>query len=92
MSEDEQERLSELVDKAANLWLEVGQQRCRMFLLMSKSGEEPKRSLKSSLNRDGTLNLVVMPELQRLGNAQGDQLDRVELVAGCKGQFSRFPL
>jgi hypothetical protein len=90
-SKTDKERLSEVVHRAANLWLEVGQQRCRMFLVMSQADEKPKRSAQSSLDRNGTMNLVVMPELKRMGNAQGGQLDMIDIVAGCKGHFSRFP-
>ncbi|KAI9855253.1 MAG: hypothetical protein M1813_000486 [Trichoglossum hirsutum] len=53
VSNDDKQRVTDLVRKAANLWLEVGQQRCRIFLLMS-----PPRSGQASLARDGTEELV----------------------------------
>lgn len=90
VSVSERQRMSELVKKAAKLWLEVGQQRGRMFLLMSDSGDEPVRSRRTALNRDGTLGLIVVPELRRRGNAQGERLDTDELVMDCKGKFSVF--
>jgi len=88
VSSSDKQRMSDLVRKAARLWLEVGQQRCRMFLLMSYSSKEPSRSGPDSLDRDGTQELVVVPELRRMGNAQGEWLEKDELVLDCKGKFS----
>ena len=90
VSVGEKQRMSDLVRKAARLWLEVGQQRCRMFLVMSCSNNEPARSDPASLDQDGTQELVVVPELRRMGNAQGERLDKDELVLDCKGKFSVF--
>ncbi|KAI9773910.1 MAG: hypothetical protein M1840_006136 [Geoglossum simile] len=90
VDEKDNPRISDLARKAAKLWLEVGQQRCRIFLLMSSSGEKPLRSDKSSLDRDRAQELVVVPELRRMGNAQGERLEKDELVSGCKGEFSVF--
>jgi hypothetical protein len=90
VSDSEKQRMSQLVKKAASLWLEVGQQRCRMSLLMSDSGEDPVRSRHTALDSDGSLSLVVVPELRRRGNAQGERLKIDELVMDCKGKFSVF--
>jgi hypothetical protein len=90
VSDDDRQRMIDLARKAAKLWLEVGEQRCRIFLLMSGSNEAPSRSGQTSLDGDGTQELVVVPELRRLGNAQGERLDRDELVSDCKGKFSVF--
>jgi hypothetical protein len=84
----DKQRVVDLVRKAAMLWLEVGLQRCRVFLLMSDLGEEPSRSGQASLDRDGVQKLVVVPELRRMGNVHGERLERDELVSGCKGKFS----
>ncbi|KAH0558446.1 hypothetical protein GP486_004892 [Trichoglossum hirsutum] len=83
-SGDEQ-RVIDIVRKSANLWLEAGQQRCRILLLMS-----PPQSGQASQERDGAEDLVVVPEVRRIGNAQGERLDKNELVSGCKGKFSVF--
>jgi hypothetical protein len=90
VSDSEKQRMSQLVKKAAKLWLEVGQQRCRMSLLMSESSEDPVRSRRTALDRDGSLSLVVVPELRRRGNAQGERLDTDDLVMDCKGKLSVF--
>jgi hypothetical protein len=90
ISDSEKQRMAQLVKKAARLWLEVGQQRCRMSLVMSDSGEDPVRSRRTAVDRDGSLGLVVVPELRRRGNAQGERLNIDELVMDCKGKFSVF--
>ena len=88
VSDSEKQRMSQLVKKAARLWLEVGQQRCRMSLLMSDSGEDPVRSRRTALDCDDSLSLVVVPELLRRGNEQGERLNTDEVVMDCKGKFS----
>lgn len=90
VSSSDKQRMSEFVRKAAQLWLEVGHQPYRIFLVMSKMGEEPSRSGSASLNSDGTQDLVTRPEVRRIGNSQGERLERDEVVADCKGLFSVF--
>ncbi|KAN0071939.1 hypothetical protein V8E54_009668 [Elaphomyces granulatus] len=88
MDHNDKQRIGDLVRKAAKLWLEIGQQRYRIFLLMSQSGAKPSRSGQASVNRDGAQELVANPELRRMGNVQGERLERDELVTDCKGKFS----
>ena len=88
LSHNEKQRISDLVRKAAKLWLEIGRQRYRVFLLMSQSGAKPSRSGQVFVNRDGMQELVADPELRRMGNAQGERLEKDELVSDCKGKFS----
>ncbi|KAH7342510.1 hypothetical protein BKA65DRAFT_504248 [Rhexocercosporidium sp. MPI-PUGE-AT-0058] len=90
VSSSEKQRMGDLVRKAAKLWMEIGQQRYRMFVLMSDTDIEPTRSRFEAVNRDGKLGLVVIPELRRMGNAQGEKLDKNELIMDCKGKFSVF--
>lgn len=90
ITDSDKQRLRDLVKKAAELWIEVGKQRCRMFLVMSDSGQAPIRSGDSAINSDGSIRLVVIPELRRTGNSLGEKLDRDELVMDCKGKFSVF--
>jgi hypothetical protein len=61
ISDSEKQRLAQLVKKAARLWLEVGQQRCRMSLVMSNSGEDPVRSRRRALDRDDSLVSSTLP-------------------------------
>jgi hypothetical protein len=85
MDVNDKQRMMDLVKKAAKLWLEVGQQRYRIFLLMSKSGTKPSQSGQAFVD---TQELVVGPEVRRIGNAQGERLEKDELVSECKGKFS----
>lgn len=86
VTSNDRQSMTELVKKAAKLWLEVGQQRYRLYVLMSESGKEPVRG--SVPDHDGALSIVVTPGLRRFGNSQGDRLDKEEIVMGCKGKFA----
>ena len=90
VSDIDKQNFRNLVRKAARFWLEVGQQRYRLFLIMSDSGEEPSRSGQIAMDKNSTQKLVVKPELRRIGSGQGKGLENDELVADCKGVFSVF--
>ena len=63
MGDSDKQRMSDLVRKAMKLWLEIGLQRYRIFLFMSKSGTKPSRSGQPFLGTDGKQELVAYPEL-----------------------------
>ena len=84
----EKQRMMDLVRKAAKLWLEFGQQQYRTYLLMSKSGSQPSRSGQAFVSTDGMQELVVGPEVRRMGDLQGERLEKDELLPDCKGKFS----
>ncbi|KAI9768394.1 MAG: hypothetical protein M1839_004131 [Geoglossum umbratile] len=86
----DKQRMVELVRKAAKLWLRVGQENYRAFLLMSNSGARPSRSGQAFIGPNGAQEQVVVPELRRMGNAQGERLREDALVPDCKGKFSVF--
>ncbi|KAI9774838.1 MAG: hypothetical protein M1840_000054 [Geoglossum simile] len=90
VSDIDKQNFKNLVRKAAKFWLEVGQQRYRLFLVMSDSDGEPTRSGQIAMNKDCTQKLVVVPELRRIGSGQGKGLENDELVADCKGVFNVF--
>ncbi|KAN0071923.1 hypothetical protein V8E54_009652 [Elaphomyces granulatus] len=83
----DKQRMSDLVRNAAKLWLEIGQQRYRIFLVMSKSGSKPSRSGQAFVDADGRQELVASPELRRIGNVQGEKLEKEDLVLDCRGKF-----
>jgi len=85
--DNDKQTITDIVRKAAQLWLEVGQQRYRIFLLMSKSGTKPSRSGQAFVDIHREQELVVGPEVRRIGNAQGERLEKDELVPDCKGNF-----
>ena len=90
VSDIDKQNFRNLVRRAAKFWLEVGQQRYRLFLVMSDSGGEPSRSGQIAVDKDSMQKLVVVPELRRIGSGQGKGLENDELVADCKGVFSVF--
>lgn len=90
VSSSDQQKIGDIVRKAAKLWLDVGQQRYRIFLLMSESNEKPARSGQASVNGGGKQELIVEPQLRRMGNAQGERIDRDEIVSNCRGKFHVF--
>jgi hypothetical protein len=77
--------LDEIAHKAALLWIEGGIQWYRIQLHMSsyegnltKSGSEGKGRMQQ---------LVVVPELRRIGNSHGEDYAKNEVVSGCNGEF-----
>ena len=87
MDVNDKQRMMDLVRKSAQLWLEFGQQRYRIYLLMSKSGAKPSRSGQAFVDTHREQELVVSPEVRKMGNAQGERLEKDELVPECKGKF-----
>jgi hypothetical protein len=88
MDVKDKQLITDIVKKAAQLWFEVGQQRYRIFLLMSKSGTKPSQSGQAFVDTHRQQELVVGPEVRRIGNIQGERLEKDELVSECKGKFS----
>lgn len=86
----DEQQMVELVEKVAKLWLEVGQQRCRILLSMSNSGAKPRRSEERAFDTYGQMPIVVVPALRRRGTVQGARLDTEEVVMDCSGTFSVF--
>ena len=74
-SMDDKQRILDLVRKAGKLWLECGQQPYRIYLLMSTSGSQPSRSGQAFVSIDGKQELVVGPQVRRMGNMQGERLE-----------------
>jgi hypothetical protein len=87
VKENYQQRMNDLVEAAAKLWLEAGQQRCRVFLLMSEEGKGPPPSIPSAEARGRVHDIIVTPGVRRMGNSQGERLDKEEVVQGCEGEF-----
>jgi hypothetical protein len=71
------------------LWLEMGTQRCRLVVVVP---DFVKSAFQRNTRRGSKMELVVLPEVRRIGNSQGGDLDREEVVSGCKGQDYIFPV
>jgi hypothetical protein len=81
-------RVNEMMKMAAQFWLDVGLQRFRTKVIVSETGQPAVLSRQSNAGPNGNLNIVVLPELRRLGNAQGDQPEQEEIVMA--GDFKVF--
>ena len=83
-SEGETEQLKEMVQKAAELWLETCSQRYRiMIVLPSAEGN----IFGSSKVKSSVLKLIGKPEVRRIGNAQGDDFDEEDTaIQGWAGK------
>lgn len=84
--------LEDVAKKAAKIWLEFGAQRCRILVVIPLSNLKLPPSDKIRKVREGFLELVVVPELRRLGNSKGQGLDKDEIVAGCEGITDRVSI
>jgi len=58
MDVNDKQRMMDLVRKAAKLWLEVGQQPYRIFLLMPRTGAKASRSGQTFVDTHGEQELV----------------------------------
>ncbi|KAH0556985.1 hypothetical protein GP486_005224 [Trichoglossum hirsutum] len=85
LDENDVQVVEKLTIKAANIWLGFGMQRCRILVVLKgsnlKSANERIRRA-----REGTLRLVVAPELRRFGDSKGLDLHVEEIVGGCDGE------
>jgi hypothetical protein len=77
--------IDNLATKAADMWLEIGIQPFRVLVVLKGSN---LKSAKERIQRarEGTLGLVVAPELRRFGDSKGLAIDIEETVGGCDGK------
>jgi hypothetical protein len=74
--------IPDMVKEAAHFWLELCSQHCRFMIVVSPSAENllGKRD-------EGTNPLLVLePRIERYGDAQGEQLEVVEVLRNCGGE------
>jgi len=84
----ERRSLETIVRLAAKIWLESCSQRYRLVVVLSHGSGD---ILSSTSSFDGTLRLIVRPDLKRYGDSQGKHLTRGEPVAGWKGLLETYP-
>ena len=71
--------ISDIVQLAANFWLKMGSQRCRIIVILPNLRDDAADGRRREhLPRE----LVAQPELRRIGNFLGQQLDNIEEVVG----------
>ena len=79
----EQGYVKNLLESAANNWLEICSQRYRVVVILPN---ENGNILRSDWRRTGnTLDLIARPQLRRAGNAQGQELEREEIIGDWTG-------
>jgi hypothetical protein len=83
------QRLDEIAHKAARLWVEGGIQWYRIQVRMSPYEGDPRSG---SQGKGKVQELVVIPELRRIGDSQGEDYDKNEVVSGCNGEFHQYSL
>jgi predicted transcriptional regulator len=67
--------------KAVNIWLEFGEQRCRVLVI-----EKRPNSAVVDEKVNKAVNLLVLPQLKRYGKSDGQNLDIEEVIKGCEGE------
>lgn len=77
--------MEKIAKKAANAWLEFGMQRCRIVMVFGLSSLKPAAE-RIRRTRDGSIELIVIPELKRYGNSKGVELHTEATVSGCGGE------
>lgn len=90
VDKDTAREMRDLARKAAKLWLELGTQRCRIFFIIPDQIKSGLQGGNGRRDRRGTLELILHPELRRIGNSQGEELDREEVVTGLQGEYTEF--
>lgn len=83
---DVDERAIETVIKIASLlWLEFGKQRFRLLFIVGGSRLD---SVKDKINKamEGTLEMVLKPQLRTFGDSRGMELEEQGIVQGCEGE------
>ncbi|KAF2188027.1 hypothetical protein K469DRAFT_704299 [Zopfia rhizophila CBS 207.26] len=87
LDERKLQTLQDLVRLAGRLWLDIGSQRHRIIVVVPGSSENV---LKGTKTGSKPIELVLKPEVRRFGNSQGQELDRVDVVGGCKGEYESY--
>ena len=90
VDEKTKQTIKEIANEAANTCVAFGTQRCRIFVVMKdlKIVEEFKEGPE---REDNFVDLLTQPELRRIGDADGQALDKEPTgVAGCEGEIRRF--
>lgn len=82
--------MKEIANHAGNMCVAFGTQRCRIYVVM-KNLKTVKEFKENSKREDMFVDLLTQPELRRIGDADGQSLDKeFTVVAGCEGEIKRF--
>ena len=86
IDEKTEQTIKEIAEKAAEMWVAFGTQRCRLLVVIQdlKTTEEVK---KGPGKQGRSVELITQPELRRIGDAEGQSLDKEQTVSGCEGEI-----
>jgi hypothetical protein len=90
LDDDTADFIHELPLTAASMWLEMGTQRCRLFVVMLGSEIGSVKDRVHHLNEDHELDLNLKPELLKYGDAKGQQLETKATL--CEGSTATLSL
>jgi hypothetical protein len=76
-------------EKASRLWVTLGAQRYRLLIAIHGLNATTE-SLKPRPSKDHFVELVVRPELRRIGDSAGELFDSMTVVAGCEGEIIKI--
>jgi hypothetical protein len=72
-------------EKAAELWIAFSGEKCQLLVAMNDLGTTTESS-KAQAGENRSLNLVIRPELRRVGDSEGERFDSETTVSGCTGE------
>ncbi|ERF69672.1 hypothetical protein EPUS_03664 [Endocarpon pusillum Z07020] len=89
IDEKTEQDIKKIAEKAANMWVVFGTQRCRLLVAMKdlKTIEEVKEG---PGKQDKSVELITRPGLRRIGDAEGKSWDKEQTVAGCEGEIRKI--
>jgi hypothetical protein len=87
---DTRSDMKSLANKAARMWLDLGSRHFRIQVVIPDQTVKSIQNLSTRPGYRGLVELVIKPELRRAGNSMGGDLNREEVISGCKGEFSSF--
>jgi hypothetical protein len=89
LDEKAMQTIKTIATNVSEAWVLFGTQRCRLFFVFEdlKVTVEPRESHASS---GQSMELLVKPDLRRIGDADGESLDKELLVSGCNGEIRMF--
>ena len=92
LNQTQRQALYHFAERAARMWILFGVQRCRLLLIMHNLSVS-SNSRRPSEIQELSIEFVLRPEIRRIGDTDGDILDKEHVVKGCEGEstwvFSR---
>jgi hypothetical protein len=82
--------MTKLAEKAATLWLKFGSQLFRVLVVIPDHIRAPAQGGNGRMEQREPQELVLQPELRRIGNSSGEEFERDQIIADCRGVFTSF--